>query len=85
MAEPDLSGVRVLLTGGAGFVGSHVVDQLVARGAEVVALLRPSYGGVPQNLAHVAPSIRMIPVDLSDEEATAAALQTARTLREIHR
>jgi UDP-glucuronate 4-epimerase len=28
--------VRVLLTGGAGFIGSHVTDRLVARGDEVV-------------------------------------------------
>lgn len=30
--------MRVLVTGGAGFIGSHVVDRLVARGDEVVVL-----------------------------------------------
>jgi UDP-glucose 4-epimerase len=30
--------VRVIVTGGAGFVGSHVVDALVARGDEVVVV-----------------------------------------------
>ena len=36
----DLRGARVLLTGGTGFIGSHVVRSLVARGAEVHALVR---------------------------------------------
>ncbi len=30
--------VRVLVTGAAGFIGSHIVDELVAQGSEVVAL-----------------------------------------------
>ncbi len=34
--------MRCLVTGASGFVGSHLVDALVARGDEVTALLRPS-------------------------------------------
>ena len=30
--------MRVLVSGGAGFIGSHLVDSLVARGDEVVVL-----------------------------------------------
>src|SRR3982751_6081628 len=30
--------MRVLLTGGAGFIGSHVADQLLARGYEVAVV-----------------------------------------------
>ena len=30
--------MRVLLAGGAGFIGSHIADALLARGDEVVAI-----------------------------------------------
>lgn len=37
-----MSGVKILVTGAAGFLGSHVTRQLAARGADVRVLLRPS-------------------------------------------
>jgi dTDP-L-rhamnose 4-epimerase len=45
--------MRVLVTGGAGFIGSHIVDQLVAADHEVVVVdcLHPAaHRGVPENL-----------------------------------
>ena len=52
---------RVLVTGGAGFVGSHVVDQLIARGVEVVIvdlLLGSAHAVVPEYLNPHAELIR---------------------------
>src|SRR6201987_2404748 len=37
-----MSGAKILVTGAAGFVGSHLTRQLVAGGADVRVLLRPS-------------------------------------------
>ena len=34
----SLGGKKVLVTGGAGFIGSHIVDRLVTENAEVVVL-----------------------------------------------
>jgi UDP-glucose 4-epimerase len=46
--------MRVLVTGGAGFVGSHLVDHYVARGDDVVVLDDLSTGSL-DNLAHHEP------------------------------
>ena len=44
-------GARVLVTGGAGTIGSHVVDQLVAGGAEEIVVLDNLVRGRRENLA----------------------------------
>ena len=50
---------RVLVTGGAGFIGSHLVERLVARGDEVVVLDDLSLGS-RANLASVASRARIL-------------------------
>ena len=57
----DLSGSRILITGGAGFVGSHIADQLIAQEgvSEVVLLdnmLRGSRRNIEEALGSGAPS-----------------------------
>jgi dTDP-glucose 4,6-dehydratase len=42
--------VRLLVTGGAGFIGSHFVKRMVAAGEDVVVLDKFTYAGNPANL-----------------------------------
>jgi UDP-glucose 4-epimerase len=58
---------RVLVTGGAGFVGSHVVDLFLQRGADVLVLDDLSTGR-EQN---VAAGVELVRVDLADGTAVA--------------
>ena len=56
-------GDSYLVTGGAGFIGSHLIDVLLARGNRVVALDNLSTGRV-ENLAGVRgnASFRFVPI-----------------------
>ncbi len=63
--------MRILVTGGAGFVGSNVVDALVRRGDDVTALDDLSTGD-RQNLA--ASVARLVEADIADRAALLAAL-----------
>jgi UDP-glucose 4-epimerase len=47
----DLSGKAVLVTGGAGFIGSHLTDALVERGAAQVVVIDNLFLGTEDNLS----------------------------------
>lgn len=64
---------KFLVTGGAGFIGSHIVEALVDRGDEVRVLDNLSTGD-RANLEPFAASIEFIEGDLIDPEVVAAAV-----------
>jgi dTDP-glucose 4,6-dehydratase len=61
------AGKRIVVTGGAGFLGSHLCEGLLARGAEVVCL-DSFMTGAPANVEHLLQrqSFRLIRADVSD-------------------
>ena len=61
-----LAGRRILVTGGSGFIGRHVVSDLTAAGAHVrVVDLKP----------HPDPEIELVQGDIADREVLEAALE----------
>ena len=67
----SLRAMRVLVTGGAGFIGSHFVRRLAAAGDEVVVLDKLTYSGNPANLEGVEHEFHR--GDIADPDAVAEA------------
>jgi UDP-glucose 4-epimerase len=59
--------VRVFITGGAGFIGSHLCDALVAEGKEVTILDNLSSGS-KKNIAHLEGKIKVVQGDIRDQK-----------------
>jgi nucleoside-diphosphate-sugar epimerase len=68
----SLRGVQVLVTGGAGFIGSHLVDALAAEGARVRVLDNLSAGRL-ENLEASRSTIEFLEGDIRDTRACADA------------
>jgi UDP-glucose 4-epimerase len=66
----EIKGSRVLVTGGAGFVGSHIADALLARGAERVVALDNMVRGSDANVAAArkSPNFELVVGDVRDRE-----------------
>lgn len=66
-------GTRVLVTGGAGFIGSHLVELLLDRGRQVTVLDDLSTGSL-KNLPASDGRLRIVEGDLCDQNALLEAL-----------
>ena len=73
-----LKGRTVLVTGGDGFVGSHLVEALLGYDANVHVLVRPTSSGMLHNTGHVQKKATIHRADLTDKQAI---LQTLKILK----
>ena len=62
-----------VVTGGAGFIGSHLVENLVKRGERVRVVERPG-----ADAAHLPEGVEVVRADIRDREAVAEALRGSR-------
>ena len=71
-----LNGATVLVTGGAGLIGSHIVDGLIKAGAGEIRVLDNFVRGSRSNLAEALTSglVTLIEADARDHEAVAEAV-----------
>jgi len=72
--------MRALVTGGAGFIGSHLVDRLLARGDDVCVLDHLTTGSL-DNLAHISsPKFRFVRGSILDTQAVMALARSSDTV-----
>jgi UDP-glucose 4-epimerase len=64
----------MLVTGGAGFIGSHLVDALVARG-DTVRVLDNFSTGSPENLLDVRDRVEVLDGDITDPDTVRKAVR----------
>jgi UDP-glucose 4-epimerase len=67
---------HVLVTGGAGFIGSHLVDHLIAEGVEQLTVVDNFFLGTRTNLAEAyqkMPDLRLLSLDASNNSDVTAA------------
>ena len=72
-----IAGQRFLVTGGAGTIGSTIVDQLVAAGADDVVVLDNFVRGRPENLtlARESGAVRLVNGDIRDRDLVRSVMQ----------
>jgi UDP-glucose 4-epimerase len=75
----NLTNARIVLVGGAGFVGSHIVDRLLPHGVGEIVVFDNWVRGTRQNLsaAAKAPNVRIVEGSITDRDAVRRIIERA--------
>ncbi len=76
----------LLVTGGAGFIGSHFVDRALAEGCEVIVFDKLTYAGNLANLSHSAkhPLYKFVLGDITDREVLRSCFEMFQPTQIVH-
>jgi GDP-4-dehydro-6-deoxy-D-mannose reductase len=74
--------MRLLITGITGFVGSHMAEYAIARGADVIGSAR--WRSRTENIEHLRGRIRLIECDLRDSASVRRLLAASAPTHVIH-
>ena len=75
MVETALNGARILVTGGAGFIGSELVRQLMKEGAKVIAVDNLVNGKLENLEEIIGDRVSLQVVDIRDETVLESLLK----------
>jgi len=74
--------MRILVTGAGGFIGSHVVREVLKDGHAVVAVLRP--GESSERLTDCLDSVSLVHCDLNDGQAVRKLVAETQPVKALH-
>ena len=74
----EYRGRTCFVTGADGFIGSHLVEQLIAFGADVRAFVRATSSGELRNIGHLRSRLRIHRGNLTDKTSVDAAVRELR-------
>lgn len=70
----NLNKLKVFITGGAGFIGSHIAEELLKKGAIITIYDNFSFGSI-NNLSHIKNNLKIINGDILDYEKLSSSMK----------
>jgi len=80
----NLASHNILITGGTGFAGSHLIEHLIESGVSTDTIWTTHLDVIPAFLSQLLPAVQFVRVDLSNESATQDLLRQVKPTLIFH-